>query len=292
MVKELTDLAVSDLRPYLPDDDRGAEVQFLDVGFASLVARFGGSVARIARNDDAARSHAREVGTLTTLDGKLPVAVATPCRRVPPSAGLPHGALVQPYLPGRVMTEHDAVERPELAAEIADLLAALHRLSPWSFPDGSLWTLEPRPDLDKLEADTSAVLEHRLTAVQHVELRRQLEQAREVLPGRDRVVCHSDAWFGNMLVDDDGRITGLLDFEHAAIADPAWDLAAQTYLDPPSADQVIAAYEERMGALHDRDRRIRAYLLFRELSGLNYAARNDMPEEIDHCMVDVLGLLG
>lgn len=292
MLNELTEDAIDDLRPYLPDADRDADARSVDAGFASLVTRFGGSVARIARNDDAARSHAREVGTLAALDGKLPVAVAFPSRRVPRSEGLPHGALVQPFLPGRVMTEHDAVERPELVDEIADVLGALHRLSPASFPEGSLWTLDPDPDLDKLEADTVAALEHRLTPAQHAELRRQLDEARRVLPGRDRVVCHSDAWYGNMLVNDERRLTGLLDFEHAAIADPAWDLAAQTYLDPPSADQVIAAYEERMGRLEDRDARIRAYLLVRELSGLNYAARNDMPEEIDHSMGDLLGLLG
>ena len=237
MVDRLTDAAVEAIRPYLPKHDRAEGPDLLDVGFASVVVRFGGSVVRIARNDDAARGHAREVGTLATLVGKLPVAVAAPSRRIGRSPSLPHGAVLQPYLPGAVMAWNDAVEHPGLIDDIAELLTVLHRIDPSDFPEGSLWALDPLHELGELEAATSDHLHARLAPAERTTLDHLMTQARADLSGREHVVCHADAWYGNLLVDG-GRVTGLLDLEHACVADPALDLAAQTYLEDPTADAV------------------------------------------------------
>jgi len=290
MVDRLTEAAVEAIRPHLPEQDRAEGAVVLDVGFASVVARFGSSVVRIARNDDAARGHAREEGTVATLAGKLPVAVAAPSRQIGRSPSLPHGAVLQPLLPGRTMAWNDAVEYPGLIDDIAELLAVLHRIAPSAFPEGSLWILDPTHELDQLDAATSDHLRGQLTPAERARLDRLVTQARADLPGRDRVVCHADAWYGNLLVDG-GRLTGLLDLEHACVADPALDLAAQTYLEAPTANAVIDAYEERAGALADRDARIRGYLLFRELVGLAYVVQNDIREEFDHASAGITALL-
>jgi thiamine kinase-like enzyme len=104
------------------------------------------------------------------------------------------------------------------------------------------------------------------------------DRCRGVLPGRARVFCHVDPWFGNFLLGDDGHLVALLDFENAACADPAVDLAAQVYLAPAARDRLLAAYLELMGPLADLNERIRGWRLLRELDGLAYCLRNDHDE--------------
>jgi hypothetical protein len=94
------------------------------------------------------------------------------------------------------------------------------------------------------------------------------------------------------LVSAEGRLVALLDFQDTCTADPALDLAAQIYLEPPSSDATIEAYVERTGTHQDLAERIRCYALVRELGGLAYSVRNDLPGEIDHATKDLLDLLG
>ena len=39
----------------------------------------------------------------------------------------------------------------------------------------------------------------------------------------DRCVLHGDLWNENVIVDEDGRLTGLIDWEHSCIYDPHWE---------------------------------------------------------------------
>ena len=41
-----------------------------------------------------------------------------------------------------------------------------------------------------------------------------------------RAICHGDLWGGNILVDEKGRISGVLDWTTCAIAEPAFDVGA------------------------------------------------------------------
>ena len=122
------------------------------------------------------------------------------------------------------------------AEEIATCLSALHAIEPSAFPDGSLVRIDPLEALTALTRQTKPWLRDRLDTNQQGTLDVLLDEAFGVLPGRPRAVCHADPWFGNMLLDDVGRLVALLDWEGLCLADPAYDLAALTYLDPPSAD--------------------------------------------------------
>ena len=42
-------------------------------------------------------------------------------------------------------------------------------------------------------------------------------------------LCHGDLWVTNVLVADDGEVTGVLDFDRACWGDPEWDLAIAEY---------------------------------------------------------------
>ncbi len=46
----------------------------------------------------------------------------------------------------------------------------------------------------------------------------------EALDERPRVMCHGDLWFGNVLVDYDGGLAGIVDFDRIAMAPPDYEL--------------------------------------------------------------------
>ena len=160
-----------------------------------------------------------------------------------------------------------------------------------AFSAGSVPAVDPVVRLRELAAATQAWLRRRLARDARARLADLVDGGLSTLPGRASVVCHADPWYGNMLVDETGHLSAVLDFEGLCLADPAFDLAAITYLTPPSNDRTIAAYLDRRGPLDDLEARVSAYLLVRELWGLAYALRNDLEEEAEHAFADVRGLV-
>ncbi len=43
------------------------------------------------------------------------------------------------------------------------------------------------------------------------------------------VLCHGDIWVTNLMVESDGNVTGVIDFDRACWGDPEWDLAIADY---------------------------------------------------------------
>jgi aminoglycoside phosphotransferase (APT) family kinase protein len=289
--QHLDEGADATIRTALDRADRDAPAEVMDRGFGSVAVRFGGTVARIAATAETQEGYGREVETLPVLAARLPVAVPAPARPVASGPGVPFGALLHPWLPGEVMTEHDAVRHPTLPDDIASCLAALHAIEPAAFPPGSVPELNPITRLTDLLGQTSAWLDRRLDAAARGRLEDLADAAMVVMRGRRGVVCHADPWYGNMLLDERGRLAALLDVEGLCVADPVYDLAAQTYLTAPSDRRTIGAYIDRTGPQDDLDARLQAYLLMRELTGLAYGIRNDLPGEAEHAFEDVAGLL-
>jgi aminoglycoside phosphotransferase (APT) family kinase protein len=95
-----------------------------------------------------------------------------------------------------------------------------------------------KPDVSMLHAETEDWPRHvrlafnrALRAVDAIAPGRVLTQSQgafaqwaEALDERPRVMCHGDLWFGNLLVDDDGGLTGILDFDRIALAPPDYEL--------------------------------------------------------------------
>jgi macrolide phosphotransferase len=278
------------LRTYLDPPDRATAPVVLEVGTSSVVVQFGQSVARVARNQHAAAGHAREVAVLPLLVDRLPVAVPAPCRLVPPQPSVPHGAAIQPLLPGQVMSPSDVRRHPRMVDEIARTLSVLHGIGPGLFPPGTLPEFDPIAELRDLRRAVGPWLKSRLPERQWRRLSGWWTYSARVLSSPTRVVSHADAWFGNMLVDE-GGLVALLDWEDACLADPAMDLAPQRYLGPEAATSVVASYVELRGQTRRLEERIECYRLLREVGGLAYALGQGMEEEYDDGLAKVVGLL-
>ncbi len=57
-------------------------------------------------------------------------------------------------------------------------------------------------------------------------LQDNLEAFEEV---KESVLCHGDLWITNLLVEENGEVTGLIDFDRACWGDREWDLAIADY---------------------------------------------------------------
>jgi aminoglycoside phosphotransferase (APT) family kinase protein len=289
-MKDLQGELIEGLRPHLAPEDRDAEPFILDVGFSNVVVRFGGTVVRVARTAEAGSRHAREAAVLRALEGRLPIDVPGPVRLVPDGGVIPHGASIGQRLPGRPMRADDAQHHPTIVKQVAEALAALHNIPTSAFPQGALLDLDPIPEVERLDRETTPWLRERLSRAQRDALEGRWARSVEVLHGRNRVVSHGDAWFGNMLATS-GRFSALLDWEDACVADPVLDLAAQLHLAGEAGPSVITEYVRLRGPIDDLDGRVEVYRLIREVAGLAYLLRNGIEEELADALVKIVAVI-
>lgn len=82
------------------------------------------------------------------------------------------------------------------------------------------------------------------------------------------VFVHGDFWYGNLRVAD-GRLHGVLDWQDAAVTDPAVDLGPILYLGPDTFESAVRDYARRVRVDHRvLSLRARASCQARELSGI------------------------
>ena len=212
-------------------------------GFHSVaVETADGVVFRISRQEGTANGHATEYRALPMLAARLPAPIPRPEWRI--ESGHPDfhfGVIGYRKLPGR--PPEAGSER--LAFDVAAFLRALHAF-PLEEAEAlglEAW-LEPR----------QAFLWHRDSVLPRLrELLRPDEHARvvawwdAVLTSRelerfDPALRHGDPWFGNLLVDEEGSLAGVIDWEGLEIGDPAADIAALTYTGTQFVDCVLECY--------------------------------------------------
>ncbi|MEV7229984.1 APH(3') family aminoglycoside O-phosphotransferase [Polymorphospora sp. NPDC051019] len=187
----------------------------------------GRSGARVWRGTDRYRKHgdpagiAAEAHRLTWLAGRR-----VPCPRV---VGHRPGELVTTAVPGRpAVALTTAAARDRAVDSLADLLRTLHDLPVRDCPfDMSLAVTVPAAeaavtagtvdlaDLDDVRRGWSAD-----------RLRAELHRTRPA--SEDLVVCHNDLTLTNVLVADDGTVTGVVDVARLGVADRHSDLALVT----------------------------------------------------------------
>lgn len=221
---------------------REARFEMLGRGMDNAVFRAGGIVFRFPVRRVADEIMATEVAVVPALAPHLPLPVAYATMRGKPAAEYPFHFAGFGYLEGtpfpQAALSHD--EEAALAQPLAEFLRALHGLNA-----DRLGVAEALPN------DTIGRLDHRrrypLTEsrllalgglVSDADAKAVLEFMRGVAP-RDRegerCIVHGDLYAQHLLVDNEHRLAGVIDWGDVHFGNPALDLAAAFYVLPTSA---------------------------------------------------------
>ena len=129
-----------------------------------------------------------------------------------------------PWVPGRTLARAELT--PAHAAAVGDALARLH-LAGDGYSDQSPGRYEP-PEIDARLARIAALARPELGPAVAV-LAPELSQLRaERIAGVPLGIIHGDLFVDNVLYDDTGALTALIDFEQASWGRLAYDLAVTT----------------------------------------------------------------
>jgi aminoglycoside phosphotransferase (APT) family kinase protein len=260
-----------------------ADVELEAVGFSNVVVRAGGQIVRVARTPAAGARQRSEASVLRAVAGRMSVAVPVLRGLVAASAALPHGAQVVSLIEGRCPSTEEARAETYLD-DLGAFMAELHSIPVSTLPpDMPDWPYPVDGHTRRLRS-IRPLLEDRLERSEVARIDSWWGKASADPAWGDfaPALRHGDLWWGNTLVVG-GRLSGVVDWECAAVADAAEDLAVQTYLGQEAFRAVLAAYVESMSlsaaSAASLARRARLYREIAEFKGIESAlALADEPE--------------
>lgn len=186
-----------------------------------------------------------EIAVIPRLAPFLPIAVPAAVFIGEPEEGFPWRFFGSPLLPGRELGElaPDDGQRLELGLQLAAFLRALHSVE---------LDAELPPDPNHRADMTTRVPKTReqLAEVERIGVWQALPEVDELLtaaealpPPQHAAIVHGDLHFRQLLADDRGQLTGVLDWVDLGRTDPAVDLCMLwAYLPPAARGDFLAAY--------------------------------------------------
>ncbi len=280
----------SALRATFPTLPAITPVRVLGAGFRNVtVETTEGLIFRIGRNAAAAEGHIVEARLLPTLASHVPVAIPNPSWRAGPSPRFPFGVLGYHLLPGVSLAPQRLSDSAldGIAVALAHFLLALHRFpAAEALACGVPGSQERWSRLERMRDEILPTLHSLLADDEYTHVARWWADilADETLRAAAPVLCHGDLWYENILVNPSAAtLTGVVDFENAALADLAQDFATQMHLGRRFTAYVIAAYRAAGGAIGARfSHRLRRHWELREFDGLYFALQTgDAAETAD-----------
>jgi aminoglycoside phosphotransferase (APT) family kinase protein len=246
-------------------------------GFYSFVFSAGQWIVRVARTAEAAERHVLESTVLPKLAPRLPVAIPQPRLVLPAGSAAPFGAYAYRALPGRMMNESDAAgaQGTAIAEDLAAALLALH-----SVAEGQLHAEIPdaeRHHLLGLYMPTHRELRQRLTDDEYTRVRSWWKELldSDIPEFPRRTLVHSDPWWENLTVDD-GRLSGILDWEFLSWSDPANDIGVTLQMGEEFFRSVLATYKAGAATFDPTlERRARKLFASRVFYGVKFAIDRD-----------------
>lgn len=217
----------------------GLDLRLVDPpGTDNVVFRLGDELSvRLPRKQAAVPGLVRELRWLPRIAPSLPLAVPEPVAAGEPGEGYPFPWAICRWVPGSPPNPDDL--DPSTARVLGEFVAALHAADPTGGP--------PAQGRGGPVAAYDGVARRALDGVR-VQMRTgrlacdelDLDRARAVwdaavaTPGWSGagVWLHRDLHAGNLLADERGRVTGVLDFGGLALGDPAANLMAAWHLLP------------------------------------------------------------
>ncbi len=274
------------LRATFPELSEIMPLCLLGDGFRSIaIETADGHVFRVAKNSSATSGHLKELELLPLLRDAVSIAIPEPVWYAEPSALFPFGVVGYTKIQGQPLTPTRL--RPtnvkQIAADIAGFLRELHdfRIEKLTASISPINAAARQ----SLRDDVLPTLRNRLTVSEYQTVTRWWE----ALLCDNRMHCytpalqHGDLWYENILTDDAAEtVVGVVDFESAAVGDPAQDFATQRHLGDEFANRVVDAYLAAGGALDaDFPHRMQRLWELREFDGLQFAIRFDDAEEFE-----------
>lgn len=245
-----------------------------------VVETAGGIVVKVARVAAPTDAYEPEWRACSTLAPHLSIPIPRPRWRSLAGEVFPHGALAYPSLGGHPPPEQGS---EGLARDLGSLLAELHALPQSVARDADLPEWDPHARYLELRPPVMEALAHRLSASQHRRINAWWDDLAgdQAFPAADRAICHHDVWHDNILVNEQGRLAAVLDWEHVDWSDPAHDLAPLLHFGEAFFEATIAAYR-KAGGRYDENiaHRVDRYWPARALGGLSFSLRHENEAEV------------
>jgi aminoglycoside phosphotransferase (APT) family kinase protein len=262
------------LRNLAPGTGPLGDLERVDDGYSATILRAAGGVAiRVPKTERAGERQLRLVPPLRRLARLLPVPIPLPLWALPMGDPFPFGVAGYAWLDGEPLASGGG--DPAIAVQLGALLAAMHRLDVSSFRRSLPGRREVDAERERI-VDLAAEYLHRTEPPEVMDrLAAWWDACRTARDAADfaPTLVHGDLWYGNLLVRDGGtRLAGVLDWENAALDDPAQDVATLMHSGESFTQAVMDAYE-RAGGVLDQELLDRAlwHWEFRELTGIALA---------------------
>ncbi|MFX1251637.1 MAG: phosphotransferase family protein [Promethearchaeota archaeon] len=283
------------LEQIFPEIGAIASLKVLGEGFRSIVVETdGGQVFRIGKNSYAARGYRKEIHLLPILRPYLPFSIPEPRWYKDCSRKFPFGVMGYPKLPGQFLSPKMLSKKNQkpLTSDIARFLLSLHRFPLDKAVELGVPDFESlKPDLEEVRQETLSLLQNVVTRAAYREISRWWDDF--IQDGRMQqytpVLLHGDLWYEHILVNKaNTTVVGILDFEEAAIGDPAHDLSTQFHLGKTFAKLVLHAYQDQGGVINEwLWYRMNKLYVLRELTGLLFSIKVKDPVEIEESIKKV-----
>lgn len=206
------------------------------------------------------------------IAGRVTVAVPRVVRAVPRA-----GLVVVRRLEGeRMITAHPARQRAvrrQVAVAAGSVLAQLHTWEPAAYEDVAIVDDYSPEDWRQEAAELARELDPVLSYRRRGDVRRFLAQPPPP-PAATRVLSHNDLGIEHILIstaNDAPAVTGIIDWDDAAICDPAYDFGLLLRdLGPTALDTALAAYATRGAAPTEYAERAQFYACCKLLEDLAF----------------------
>ena len=165
---------------------------------------------------------------------------------IPQVVHLEPGLMVMTRLPGRParFSEDDPVE---VSRQLGGILHELHEIELDGFGYVERGVIDPQPsNLEYMRRRMDAKLGKGPAPLREPIARHFAVHEHSLVDCHTAVLCHNDAHDANVLVEE-GRITGLVDWENAVAADPLLDLAKSWAFSDGRSEETLDALLEGYG---------------------------------------------
>lgn len=197
-------------------------LQPMDSGWDNAMYKLGAELAvRLPRRVAVTKLIEHEQQWLPQLAPLLPIAVPAPVRIGLPAENYPSRWSVVPWMRGRNADLNEP--RPDQAERLAAFLCALHRPAPVDAPVNPYRGVPLRERAEQIVERIRRL--QRETTLLNDDVVRVYQDAIEAPIDVEPTWLHGDLHGGNLLVDDDGVITGVIDWGDMTRGDRATDLA-------------------------------------------------------------------